>query len=217
MKVYIGPYKNWFGPYQLAEWICFWTKFRDKTTTYMEKPDYVYKLGEWLAYGRISPENNFNLDELNNLMQRVKEREYYETWLYKFLFWIDSKRKRKIKVRIDKYDTWSMDNTLAHIIHPMLVQLQATQHGSPLIDDEDVPEELRSTSCAPKQNEWDVDNNHFRRWDWVLNEMIFAFESRTHDVLEHDNDWTLDDQERHEERMRNGFRLFGKYYQNLWD
>ena len=26
MKVKIGPYKNWFGPYQLAELLCFWAK-----------------------------------------------------------------------------------------------------------------------------------------------------------------------------------------------
>lgn len=210
MKVYIGPYKNWFGPYQLAEWICFWARSRDKSG-FREKPQYVSDLGEWLAYGKVTPENKtgaINLDALDNLMAKIKEREENETWLYKFMRWVDSKRERKIQVRIDKYDTWSMDHTLAHIIHPMLVQLQATKHGAPLVDDEDVPEELRSTSCAPKQNEYDVDNNHFRRWDWVLSEMIFAFESHidsNSELLESD------------ERRRNGFRLFGKYYHNLWD
>lgn len=212
MKVKIGKYPSWFGPYQLAEWICFWTKFRDKTAAYVEKPQYVSDLGEWLAYGKVTPMNKtgaINLDALDNLMAKIKEREQHETWLYKFLRWVDSKKQRKIKVRIDNYDTWSMDHTLAHIIHPMLVQLQETKHGAPLVDDEDVPEELRSTSCAPKQNEYDVDNNHFRRWDWVMNEMIFAFESHIND----DYDELLES----DERRRNGFRLFGKYYQSLWD
>lgn len=211
MKVYIGPYKNWFGPYHLAEWICFWTKFRDKTAAYVEKPQYVSDLGEWLAYGEVTPENKsgaINLDDHDNLMAMVNEREQRITWLYKFLLWVDSKRKRKIRVRIDKYDTWSMDHTLAHIIHPMLVQLQKTQHGAGHVDDEDVPEELRSTSCAPKQKDCSVDNNHFRRWDWVLSEMIFAFESHINDA---DEDIGCGC------RQRNGFRLFGKYYQNLWD
>jgi len=118
-------------------------------------------------------------------------------------------RARKISIRIDKYDTWSMDSTLALIIHPMLIQLKQTKHGSPWIDDEDVPEELRSTSAPPKENEWDADDNHHARWDWVLDEMIWAFE--TH----------LDDESQFKVelfgRKRNGFCLFGKYYQALWD
>ncbi len=90
-------------------------------------------------------------------------------------------RKRKVKVRIDPYDTWNMDNTLAHIILPMLRQLKETKHGSPMVDDEDVPEHLRSTSAPPKENEWESDENFFKRWDYVLDEMIFAFESEFND------------------------------------
>ena len=89
--------------------------------------------------------------------------------------------ERKIKVQIDKWDTWSMDHTLAYIIHPLLVQLQATKHGAPLVDDEDVPEELRSTSAPPRENDYDTDANHFKRWDWVLDEMIWAFAQKLDD------------------------------------
>ena len=45
--------------------------------------------------------------------------------------------ERKLKVRIDDYDTWSMDHTLAYIILPMLKQLRDTKHGSGYVDDED--------------------------------------------------------------------------------
>lgn len=162
---------------------------------------------------------------------------------------------RKVNVRIDKWDTWSMDHTLALIIHPMLVQLKETKHGSPNVDDEDVPEALRSTSAPPKENEWDTDDNWFLRWDWVLDEMIFAFEAIANDNWEdefHSGEmdivWTpvdregnvLPDEEGAEyfrmdrgpndthvfnaeghramlNRIRNGTRLFGKYYQGLWD
>ena len=79
-------------------------------------------------------------------------------------------------VKIDRWDTWSMDYSLSHIVVPMLKQLKETKHGSPFVDDEDVPEELKSTSAPPKENEWDTDENHFKRWDWALNEMIWAFE-----------------------------------------
>jgi acetylornithine/succinyldiaminopimelate/putrescine aminotransferase len=43
----------------------------------------------------------------------------------------------------------------------MLKQLQETKHGAPLVDDEDVPEHLRSTTAPPRENEWDVDGNQY--------------------------------------------------------
>jgi len=90
-------------------------------------------------------------------------------------------KERKVNIRIDKYDTWSMDHTLALIIHPMLIQLKATIHGAPWTEDEDVPDELKSTAAPPKENEWDTDANHFKRWEWILDEMIWAFERTIED------------------------------------
>lgn len=84
-------------------------------------------------------------------------------------------KARKIKVKIHKYDTLNMENTLAIIILPMLKQLKKTKQGSPLIEDLDVPKELRSTS-APMVEGWKPDDNFYKRWDWVLEEMIWAFE-----------------------------------------
>jgi hypothetical protein len=148
--------------------------------------------------------------------------------------WFD-RRTQQIKVRIDRWDTWSMDHTLAHIVLPMLIQLKATKHGAPWVDDEDVPEELRSTSAPPKENEYDTDSNHHLRWDWILDEMIWAFNQKCRDHWEDDyyGDYVEDQkngsmagsfewvdhegQKAHQERMSNGFRLFGKYYENLWD
>tara|TARA_R110000851_G_scaffold168392_2_gene314246 strand:- start:1281 stop:1910 length:630 start_codon:yes stop_codon:yes gene_type:complete len=153
--------------------------------------------------------------------------------------WFD-RRQQKIKVKIDKWDTWSMDHTLASIVLPMLKQLKATKHGAPIVDDKDVPKELRSKNAPPKENMWDTDANHFLRWDWVLDEMIWAFEQKCRD------DWDGDYYEYrdiepeeskdpnslfglvlvwedkkgradHQKRMTKGFKLFGKYYENLWD
>lgn len=88
----------------------------------------------------------------------------------------DHKKDRTVRVRIDKYDTWSMDHTLALIIHPMLVQLRAAQHGAPNTDDEPgMPEHLLHAASTPKENDWDIDSNHFDRWNWILDEMIWAF------------------------------------------
>jgi hypothetical protein len=75
-----------------------------------------------------------------------------------------------------------MDDTLAIIILPMLKQLKATKHGSPCVDMEDVPEELR---CVPasEANDYNDETIH-KRWDWVLDEIIWAFEQK-----HPDNDW----------------------------
>ena len=152
---------------------------------------------------------------------------------------------RKNEVKVDRYDSWSADWTIAQIAAPLLVQLQETKHGAPFVDDEDVPEELRSTACAPKENEWDTDENHFKRWDWVLEEMIYAMQEIANDkenepemfrhigdmVTEENPDGTFtmvssgveripemeEPNRQYHKRIQRGCVLFGKYFQNLWD
>lgn len=231
MKVYIGPYKNWFGPHQLAELLCFWVKDvthkDDLGHEYVDKPDWVFKFGEWLAYGKWRGIDDIYPDNGN----LFKERDDKETWLYKFLQWVESKRKRTIKVKIDKYDTWSMDNTLALIILPMLKQLKETKHGSPVVDLEDVPENLRSTTTEEydQQQTFEFYRQHsieegkgdiHDRWDWVLSEMIWAFEQLNSDKeieFFSDEEWNRDGYEKYNKRIDNGLRLFGKYFRGLWD
>ena len=248
MKINIGPYKNWFGPYQLAEALCFWAKPVKDEWGIESKPDWVHDFGEWLAHGSVEP-----LPTKDNPTRKWSD-DRPNTWLYKFLLWVDSKKNRRIEVQIDKYDTWSMDNTLAYIVLPMLEQLQRTKHGAPHVDDKDVPKELRSTSAKQLTEEeincGHTDENHFKRWDWVLDEMIFAFKSKidcdwtqqfhsgnidfSSEVVEWDDDGKpklyqlkrgpndtskvdMKGMKAYQKRISNGFRLFGKYYENLWD
>ena len=197
MKVYIGPYKNWIGPYQIADIVFFWL---DSWSTEEQEKRWDYRLhdkfGDWLA----------------------------STWVNKLCEWVHTKRPQVIKIHIDKYDTWGMDHTLAPIILPMLKQLHKTKHGAPWVDDEDVPEELRSTNAPPltekEKNIGEVDDNFTKRWDWVLEEMIWAFEQKVDESS--DDCFYLDGFDRvgyevWQKRKTNGFKLFGKYYENLWD
>ena len=135
--------------------------------------------------------------------------------------WFD-RRTQKVKVRIDRWDTWSMDHTLAPIILPMLKQLKETKHGAPMVDMKDVPRELRATKkqLDAYGKNGDVDPKHFDRWDWILDEMIWAFEQKCRDdwMKDYDyNKWDSEGAKAHQERMSNGFRLFGTYFENLWD
>ena len=139
----------------------------------------------------------------------------------------DNGEDQVVEVHIDKWDTWSMDYTLAHIVLPMLCQLKETKHGAPVCrPNEDVPEELRPTAI---QMEWrkvvqrsdgETDpHKFFKRWDWVLDEMIYAFDCKANkdDVYMRFDINDRDGMEKEQDRISNGFRLFGKYYENLWD
>ena len=222
MKVYINNYKNhWLSPYTILEKVLFWKDWDniDYNTPWVEK---------WS--NRLNP--------LCKALQKV-------------LDFVDPKIDY---VKIDRWDTWSMDHTLSYIVLPMLKQLNETKHGAPFVDDEDVPDHLRSTAAEPKENEWDTDSNHFLRWDWVMSEMIYAFECQLDDTWE-DKYWTgewgktiwkesdrtypnpvtgveeptytmehtgdrkcdWDGLKKEQARIQNGFRLFGKYFQALWD
>ena len=145
-------------------------------------------------------------------------------------------KERKISVKLDRWDSWNADHTIAVIAAPLLIQLKENKQGAPLVDDEDVPEELKSTSAAPKENEWDTDSNHFKRWDWVIDEMIFAMqeiaqyrplEDQFYDSSQMDEtaDFTtqlkqmkidIEGLNAYYDRVANGCRLFGKYFERLW-
>ena len=202
MKVYLSKYRyHWISPYTVLEKVFFWREI-DYDEPIIDK---------WS-------------DRLTPICQGIQ----------KVLDFIHPKINY---VKIDRWDTWSMDYSLSFIVVPMLKQLKETKHGAPFVDDDDVPEELKSTSAPPKENEWDTDDNHFKRWDWALNEMIWAFEqnldTNSEEKFFDHAEW--DEKEKdfgknlhkikidqpglkaHQDRKANGFRLFGKYYQGLWD
>jgi hypothetical protein len=245
MRVKIGKYKNWFGPYQLAEKLCFWARDVEDEYGFKRKPDWVHDFGEWLAYGSVEP------DPAPGDSRSLFREDRPGTLLNSFLTWIDSKRKRTEKIHIDRWDTWSMDHTLAMIILPMLKQLRDTKHGAPHVDPKDVPQELQPKRMTKKQREnGHVDSTHFERWDWILNEMIFAFEhivdddwedkfrSGEYDLRSQAIEWDeagkpklyeMVDGPNHtaktdhdglqavHDRIGRGLLFFGKYYRNLWD
>ena len=202
MKVYLSKYRyHWISPYTVLEKVFFWREI-DYDEPIIDK---------WS-------------DRLTPICQGIQKV-------------LDFFHPKINYVKIDRWDTWSMDYSLSFIVVPMLKQLKETKHGAPFVDDEDVPEELKSTSAPPKENDYDTDENHFKRWDWALNEMIWAFEqnldTNSEEKFFDHAEW--DEKEKdfgknlhkikidqpglkaHQDRKANGFRLFGKYYQGLWD
>ena len=220
MKIYKSNYRNhWISPYTILEKVCFWEKDNDV----------FYEDG-----GKYKKLTNF----LTPVSQAIQ-------WVWDLI------HPQINYVKIDRWDTWSMDSTLADIILPMLKQLKKTNHGAPYVDDEDVPYELKSINDSPYVKEYEIDApRHFARWEYVMDQMIFAFECKVddswedlfrsgkHDIKFEPHDWDengkatmfkmvkgpndtyvldYEGMKEYEKRIQNGFRLFGRYYQNLWD
>lgn len=197
---------------------------------------YVDRWVSYVHYNYMNNKYDFRWDENNTRYERFLERlEDTLQWIYNHSInlYLDRKQ-RKVKVKLHNYDTWGMDDTLALIILPMLKQLKETKHGVPMVDNEDVPEHLRQV-----EQSWEEVNRsdeNFERlqaaWEWVLDEMIFAFEMKVKDdwqeqyygdmVKDEDGHWRMkntdyEGMKKVQERISNGFRLFGRYYEALWD
>jgi hypothetical protein len=181
MRVEIGRYKNWFGPYQFSRKVFFFLS-----------EDMQDKIADWLPVGPFE--------------------------------WFDKKfKQRHIIIEIDGYDTWSADHTLSLIIHPLLVKFRQDVTCYPMsISNEDVPDEIWN---QPNLLE---DEINLRKWEWILDEMIWTFEriknqdeeTEPYFISNPDTGKFTVDKEKlkaHEERLSRGLILFGKYFRNLWN
>ena len=212
MKVKIGPYLNWWGPYQI------WGLLR--------------KIG-------------FSEDFTDSMAEKSPK------WFTDFCEWIYNKRTRYVKIKIDKYDVWSMDSTLAMIIIKMLKLLKETKHGSPNLEEFSQTSDFSVQRCFDFYKDadsiaWDKGHEH---WTQILDDMIWSFEQIQPDYdwedqycivkaeIDFDSDNDLEFQDKflkplkwktegkydfvgiaeHRERMKRGFMYFGEYYQSLWD
>ena len=173
------------------------------------------KIAEWIIGYKNSPIYDVKEQEkVNNLSEKIES--YIPDWfdsvcvfLYKF------RRKRKEIVRIDHFDTWNLDHTLALIILPALKKLKETAHSY-------IPVKPEDAILVEIDGETPLKENS----DHIIDEMIYAFGTLV------DEDWEdqfysydstlqspaqLEAFKAAEERRNNGFKLFGKYYLGLWD
>lgn len=188
MFVKIGTYREWIGPYQIAQKILFWKdKYED---------DIVHEFGKFLA-----EDKNGNPSLLN-----------------KFCNWLDRKKKRKIKIKVHHYDTWNVDATLSPIIHAVLVEFIKDVPSTAMVDKEDVPSELHSTYGEYSEDDGGMSAlfSH-EAWLYVLNEMIYAFDPEWDDKYGFGaEDYKHESYVKNSARQQKGFELFGKYFSRIW-
>lgn len=222
MKVLIGNYVSLVTTEDIAKKLCFWVKPKNNYDLINELPypDYVYQLADFLAYGiKGDPNKNtpnhvvLTSEELPVFFDSLQEKHHANTTLfYKLLQRFNhhyTKLNRLSFIRIDPDDLFDMDYTLAQIILPMVKKLKQVKHGSPDVENEDVPEPLRS-DCHQLPN-GNVDEHYHERWDYVLDEIIFSFEylcAQNYTLMTGTDDY---------KRVQKGLELFGKYYLCLYD
>lgn len=155
-------------------------------------------------------------------------------------------RQRNISVKIDRYDTWNLDHTLALIILPALLQYKECCHGIPndFADNsgnDDVNGQMSFDFYQETHRE--AFDQSVERWNETLDKMIWSFyqiivddDSRYHhgeavythkkvtgdlsevvDTNPEDHWYDHKGHELHEQRIQEGLELFGKYFRNLWD
>ena len=222
MKVNIGPYINWFGPYHFVE------------------P---------LKYLGVS--------------EAIRDKIADALPLWPFLFIEKLFGKRKVKVRIDRYDTWSADHTLAVIIGPLLRSMIGKKQGVP---GNFLPDEynslVSSTEFWEEKGKGPLNTKATllldaasEEWEATLEKMAWAFEEYVKDDWD-EQYWTgeygemkttpssdktfwnpitkKDEQvfkldfegstrkcdwearEKHWKKVEEGIRLFGLHFSNLW-
>lgn len=155
MKVYIGKPR--------FRWVSGFSK------KYMS-----YKYGYEKYYDMSESEYDF-FDKLSEKVEDVLQYIYNKTVN---IYFDNLEQSQKVKVKVDDWDVWSMDNTLAFVILPMLKKYKENMKGGPWVEPEDVPEHLRPSYEDTKNFNRDgsTDEKHFERWEYVVDSMIWSFE-----------------------------------------
>lgn len=142
-------------------------------------------------------------NDRDRLIDHVAEFLSNITWLCDFFDWIHSNRKRKEIVKIDEYDTWNLDITLAIVILPSLKKFREDVQSYPTF-----------------KNEEDIEDG-FAHWLSIIDKMIFSFEHVIDSEWENDyfKEGRMDKEgyEQMENRIQEGLKLFGEYYRALWN
>jgi len=151
MKAKIGKYPHWFTVSRVED-------------AYLE---WRHKKPAWDVDER-------DYDRLDKTV--VKILDGWQTVLYYTVNQIQSRKQQKVRVHVDDWDVYEAKTTFAHIILPVLERLREEKHGAPFVEKEDVPKELHDKKLTKKQKEQgEVGENHFKRWDYVLDAMIWSF------------------------------------------
>ena len=155
--------------------------------------------------------------------------------------------ERRIDIKIENFDTWNLDHSIAMILYPALLQLKEIKQGLPSEFAEVGGEDWSPQQCFDFYSE--TTSACFalgeKRWDEVMDKMIWSFQQlclANYDDKYHHGEmkirWTEEDSQGlstmidenptehwydnvghqlHQDRIQEGLDLFARYYRNLGD
>jgi hypothetical protein len=164
-------------------------------------------------------------------------------------------KERKIDVLVERWDTYSVDHTLAFIMLPLLLQLKDTMQGVPGEFTQSVGSDTDGNYCFDfiQDDQDEVFDTNCKKWYDTLDKIIWSFQQIIDDdysnkyhhgdmkigwkpitlpnpitgvveemyemVDENPNEHWYDylGHQLHEDKIQEGFELFGKYFRSLWD
>jgi hypothetical protein len=141
------------------------------------------------------------------------------------------KGRRKIKVRIHKYDLWSLDDTFAHIILPAMKKYKKKIRGVP--------------SCMFENADDERWEEAEKKWEDILDCIIWSMEETINEKNdpgglekmkrtvvkdkdgsksvqfswenEADREEYRKNRKEYDERLQKGYDLFGKHFSHFWN
>lgn len=166
-----------------------------------------YQIAELLKYIWISEDTRYKVGTF-----------LHNTKLNTFCEWLDTKRKRKVKAKIEPYDVWNADSTMAYVIYHILIKFQEENKCSyAVVKDEDIPEFKKVFN-----RDFFLSDEEFEKakWGYVIDECIWTFEQLLPETDWEANYHSGNDYEgylKHSKKIQNGLILFAKHFQNFWD
>lgn len=238
MKVYLSkPRSHWISPYTLIDYAFFWTDWskcsRSKEyipdENHIDHPKWVEKLSDKIK--PVSEAIQWVLNKIHPPVEYVKI-DYWDVWS------MDSTLSPIILPMLKQ---------LKKVKHGSgYVELEDVPEHLRYTTTEDWSDQ-KVFEFYNESNEHDLKCDIHTRYDWLLDELIWTFEQLSDDNNGEDQfwkehgeiDWSEHPEDigkksrplrwkkesvvdweglkKHQERVHNGLKLFGKYYQTLWD
>jgi len=147
-----------------------------------------------------------------------------------------AKKPRIEKVAVHPWDTYSADNTLALVIHPVLVAFKedVKEKGavpSDFLDPVDVSAMTEEEAQALHEKMY---NEALLKWEGIIDQMIWSFgevkgdyageesffkiKDTDADVMDLESRYDIDNNGLNDyyEKIDEGLKLFARYYRSLW-
>jgi hypothetical protein len=129
--------------------------------------------------------------------------------------------RREINITIQDFDTYNLDETLAMIIYPALLQFKATKTGMPMKIAMVTNHDQQCFDFFEDEHIVQADSwtKGLSDWDEILDKMIWAFDQiiKRDNLAKYVSVHDTKGLEMHEARIQEGLELFGKHYRSLWN